>query len=108
MPSSIDRGVTRIGPRLCPYCGYHFDAVGTADGSPGTPEKDDVTVCLNCAEVLAFEAVDVLRKLTPEEQAALKDDPNWADIRETQQKLRAMQRQGFRTKQAERGPGHRQ
>jgi hypothetical protein len=108
MPYPADRGVTRIGPRLCPYCGYHFDAVGTAEGGPGAPVEGDVTVCLNCAEVLTFEAADGLRKLTPEEQAALKDDPDWADTREAQFKLRTMQRQGFRTKQAERGPGRRQ
>jgi hypothetical protein len=105
LPQTIDRGVTRISPRLCPHCGYHFDAVGTADGSVGTPVEGDITVCLNCAEVLVFETVDRLRKLTSDEQAALKDDPDWLDMRDAQAKLRAMQRQGFRTGQAERGSG---
>lgn len=105
MAKPVDRGVTRTKQQLCPYCGYHFDAVGTDDGSEGTPSPGDASVCLNCTEAMIFEAAGVLRKPTFEELIAFGKDPEWEGLREAQARLRATQRQGFRTKQAERPEG---
>jgi hypothetical protein len=79
--------------------------LGTLDGSDGTPSVGDTSVCLNCVEPLVFEAGNVLRKPTEEERIQFAHDPDWEGLREAQATLRAMQRAGMRTKEAERGPG---
>lgn len=77
----------------CPNCGYLIDShrlvAEQLDGSPlGTripdpvPEAGDVTVCLKCAELFAFDTDLSLRPLTPAEKAITDQDPKVAEIRE--------------------------
>lgn len=39
----------------CPACGYIMDTVSNVSENNNTPKKGDVTVCLNCGDVLQFK-----------------------------------------------------
>jgi hypothetical protein len=56
---------TRHKPSQCPYCGHLIDASTSAeDASPG---PGDVTVCLNCREIVVF-ADDMSLRLPTEQE----------------------------------------
>ena len=57
----------------CPKCGYHFD-IATPVGHNAPPKDGDVSVCINCAEVMTFEG-GKLRPLTDTERAELDANP---------------------------------
>jgi hypothetical protein len=101
-----DRSITRVAERLCPHCGYTYNAVGTTDGSPHQPEAGSVAICINCAGIAFIVGrKQPMRKPTTAETAALETDPDWIDVREARDRLRVQQSQGFQTAEAERGPG---
>lgn len=38
----------------CPVCGYEMDSAEVAVGTTKRPRPEDLTLCLNCGEVLVF------------------------------------------------------
>lgn len=38
----------RIKSRLCHYCGYMVDTVGSASGPDLPPKENDLCLCMNC------------------------------------------------------------
>jgi len=54
--------VTRVAVFHCPRCGHKSDAIGSSDGSVGTPGPGDVCGCLACGLPMVFD-VDPLTGL---------------------------------------------
>ena len=58
----------------CPGCGHHFNAASATRIHPEAPKPGDLTVCIQCARPLIYEANLTLRLLRREEVAALDAD----------------------------------
>lgn len=70
----------------CPVCGHRLNAVGQAHTmQTETPEAGDLTICIQCAEVLVFLDTGALG-VAP---ACLLD----AEVRQVQRDIRRMHRQ---------------
>jgi hypothetical protein len=95
--------IYRTDKQLCPYCGYLFDAVGKPTAR--MPRPGDMSLCLNCANLMVFLTQTTFRKPTEEELLAVSREPVWSDVRYEQEKLRWLIKTGFRTKAAQRGEG---
>lgn len=50
----------------CPVCRYEMDSASDADGRGGEPSAGDLSVCLNCGEMLQFNDIRVLKSITRE------------------------------------------
>lgn len=59
---------------MCSACGYVVDAVGTADGGPGTPSEGDIAGCLNCGALHTLHGGGVWLATTAAEIASLDED----------------------------------
>ena len=50
-------GTTRMKPQKCPACGYKLDAAtNISETTGGAPRPQDYTICLNCQQILQFNA----------------------------------------------------
>jgi hypothetical protein len=47
--------ITQLAPQLCPQCSHLLDAHTNTEGD-GPPCEGDVSVCIECASVLIFDA----------------------------------------------------
>jgi len=48
---------TALPDSKCPVCGYHFDAcTSMPDNNDPRPKPGDLSLCINCASVLYFDA----------------------------------------------------
>ena len=75
----------------CPQCNYKLDGSSHIHGESTTaPEEGDLSVCLNCGQVLTYEANQTMRKITVRELAAfMKENPEgWALIEKAQMFIR--------------------
>lgn len=64
----------RVPKSLCPYCDNKLDAAGSLDGEH-TPQNGDISLCINCAQILMFDENLQLRKPSiDEEREALSDE----------------------------------
>lgn len=69
----------------CPQCDYKLDAATKAHGEEAFPEAGDTSVCLNCGQVLKYQADLTLRKATVAEIRELMEQPEaWATIEKAQ------------------------
>jgi transcription elongation factor Elf1 len=76
----------------CPQCNYKMNAATNVHGGDLIPQKGDTSVCINCGQVLKYEADLTLRKATPLEIRELMQDATvWAVIEKAQ---RFIQRRG--------------
>ena len=74
---------------LCPRCNYKLDAATKAHGENGPPDEGSASVCLNCGQVLIYEADLTLREATAEEiQSLMRDWDAWKVIEEVQHFIR--------------------
>lgn len=48
----------------CPTCNYLTDTAVTPDGTPVMPEPGDVSVCIQCGEILQFDRSMKLHKIS--------------------------------------------
>lgn len=56
----------------CPECGTKLDAAGDAEGDDDVrPSPDDMCVCINCGEFLAYTETMTLRKIDKTEVLGL-------------------------------------
>lgn len=77
---------------ICPQCGYKMDASTKVHGEEATPEEGDASVCINCGQVLTYQADLTLRKATADEIRGLMENAEaWAVIEKAQ---RFIQRRG--------------
>jgi hypothetical protein len=52
----------------CPVCGYLMDACTALDNEkPRSPKPNDISICLECAAVLAFTDDLKFREATPDD-----------------------------------------
>lgn len=73
----------------CPQCGYKLDAATKMHGEEKSPEEDDTSMCLNCGQVLKYQADLSLKKATAEEIRELMEMPEaWATIEKAQMFIR--------------------
>lgn len=76
---------SRIPVSLCPECGYKMDGTAAAAAEHLMPQAGDVSVCLNCGQLLLFEEAMTMRKPTREEVAELiRHRENWGTIERVQ------------------------
>jgi hypothetical protein len=70
--------VARTPPSACPYCDHVLNAVTTVKlgdiGRVAIPKPGDFTVCLHCAQLLAFDDRLNVRKPTDDDMARLRAD----------------------------------
>jgi hypothetical protein len=60
-------GTTRLPPQSCPNCGKKLDAATPATKEFCTPKPNDYTVCIECQQILQFDANMILHKRRFEE-----------------------------------------
>jgi len=59
----------------CLHCGKILDMAGSPDGSPiDRPSDGDITVCIRCGAVMAFDGEGKVRGMTDEEIATVTRD----------------------------------
>ena len=46
---------TRIKASYCPACNHKLDAATHPSDPRAKPVEDDITICINCAEILQFD-----------------------------------------------------
>lgn len=51
----------------CPTCDYRFDLIKTFDGSQTDLKPGDVSLCMNCAQILEFDSQLTPHKLDDED-----------------------------------------
>lgn len=54
----------RIIESRCPTCDYKLDGATVAHGEDTLPSEGDASVCLNCGQVLVYQADLTVRKAT--------------------------------------------
>jgi hypothetical protein len=59
----------------CPVCRYEMDSATCASKKDEEASAGDVSVCLNCGEMLQFNDILVLKPLPPEQLASLPAEP---------------------------------
>ena len=65
---TTDDDITRTPKTHCTQCGYTFTAYGPAvAGNNPKPRPGDITMCLNCGHVQAFNDQLTFRELTKDE-----------------------------------------
>ena len=64
----------RVPPCKCSACGTIQDAASCV-GSDAKPSPGDVTVCIDCGHIMAFDDSMKLRELNDEETSAIAGDP---------------------------------
>jgi hypothetical protein len=68
----------------CPQCDYELTSVSNALGK-GAPDRGDVSLCLNCGQLLIFDRDICPRKASAGEVRELMKDPvAWAVIERMQ------------------------
>jgi hypothetical protein len=73
----------------CPQCNYKIDAATKVHGEEAAPECGDNSVCINCGQVLTYQADLTLRKATAQEISELMDNSEaWATIEKAQVLIR--------------------
>lgn len=74
---------TRLTPSTCVDCGYMLDTCsGEADPKPG-----DITICIRCAGINAFDKNLILRRPTEKELVEIGGDPGMKKIIEAIHRL---------------------
>jgi len=56
---------TRTEPSRCPYCGQVMDTHSSV-GEDIRPKPGDITICINCAEILQLDDKFALQKINAE------------------------------------------
>jgi len=59
----------------CLDCGEALDAATSVGDSDSTPSSGDVTICIKCGHIMAFDDLLRLRELTGEEIVDMAGDP---------------------------------
>jgi hypothetical protein len=68
----------------CPQCSYKMSGATNCTGS-GAPLPGDVSICLNCGQLLCFQNGFTLRKVNAAEIADLMSDASqWGTIEKAQ------------------------
>lgn len=57
----------------CRICGYRVDSATQLDDPKAVPQPGDLTVCLNCGAVSAFDEALLLREPTDAEREQIDD-----------------------------------
>lgn len=71
----------------CPQCDYKLDGSTHVQGeTPSLPKPGDASICINCGQVLTYEADCRLRKATVKDIGALMSEnpEGWAVIEKAQ------------------------
>ena len=83
---------TTYGPLVesrCPQCDYTLTGATIIEGEDQKPEPGDSSVCLNCGQILTYEADLTLRKASIDEVRELMEQPQaWAVIEKAQLLIR--------------------
>jgi len=70
----------------CTNCGTILDAA-TSVGDHGIPSEGDVTICIKCGHIMAFDSDLALRDLTGEEIVEFAGDPRIIAIQKARVEL---------------------
>ncbi len=69
----------------CPACAYPMNRADNVHGPAGAPEVGSLTLCLNCGQLLVFDAPSSLRMPTREEiSEVMADSKAWEVIEKSQ------------------------
>jgi hypothetical protein len=73
---------------VCP-CGYRMTDCTNLHGGASDPEPGDISVCLNCGQILAFDSDLRLRKaIAAEVHELMSDEDAWRTLERAQQLIR--------------------
>jgi len=75
------KDAVRLDPCSCPYCGYEIDSHTTVAVEQTLPEKDDLSVCFNCANICKYD--EDLKLIPFTEEDSLKTDPETLKLLES-------------------------
>lgn len=82
-------GYGRFNESVCPQCGYGLDSAMLLHGIEQKPMEGDAAVCLNCSQLLTYQADLSLRKATASEIRELMGDSEaWSTIEKSQMFIR--------------------
>lgn len=65
-PSVVKPTSGQLPTSCCPVCRYEMDCATHTGSWPATPSPGDLSLCLNCGEMLEFNDILVLQPLPPE------------------------------------------
>lgn len=70
----------------CPACNYELDAATVTHGEDKLPCEGDASICLNCGQVLKYQADLTLRKASAADvRELMQESPDaWATIEKAQ------------------------
>ena len=77
----------RIKPSACPHCGKVLDCASCLDEPEAKPKKGDLSVCVGCNSILAFEDDLSLRSFSHDELNSLPDEHKRVILRTRQMAL---------------------
>ena len=70
-----------VPPSPCPGCGMVLDAANAADDTlPARPRPGDLSVCVHCCAMLAYNEDLTLRQATEKEVAIIMHDCHGAEV----------------------------
>jgi hypothetical protein len=73
----------------CPQCDYKLTGATIVHGVDQKPEEGDVSICLNCGQVLVYAADLILRVATRQEvREIMEQGEAWAVIEKAQMLIR--------------------
>ena len=75
----------------CPQCNYKLDgSTHVHGGKIGPPKEGDISLCINCGQVLTYDGELHLRKITVREIGQFMSDnaDGWATIEKAQMFIR--------------------
>jgi hypothetical protein len=82
----LGENVTRLPKNKCLNCKKALDSA-TGIGNENSPSPGDITVCLRCGHIMAFNKQLRFRKLTDEEIIAIAGDPRIIEFQRARGKV---------------------
>lgn len=75
----MDKGKdTRVPRTTCPSCKKKLDAAFSIKGR--SPSEGDISICINCAEILVFGKDLILEEITDEIRKKMKAEGIWKEV----------------------------
>jgi hypothetical protein len=85
-------GTPRMPESKCLACGYTFDAASGVTGAEH-PQAGDISLCLRCGHLMAFNADLTTRALTDAEMLEVAEDPRILEVQRARKHVMKDKRQ---------------
>jgi len=80
--------MARLPASYCLACGEMTDAATAIDPAVAKPKPNDITICLYCGHIMAFDEMLRLRNLTDKEMIMVAGDPDIIRVQQARQRIK--------------------